>query len=121
MLKYVKLTNVIIIFYAFIFIGKQFNLHMSKPFAKRQILDCSKWKVFADDNFEIDKNGAKFYRRVENTEKRRNCSLRAISHFPTLFSKDLICRHVKGLVWERVKKHFLGHFGTYAHGSPKQS
>ena len=26
---------------------------------------------------------------------RRNCSLRAISSFPTLFSKDLYCRHVK--------------------------
>ena len=27
--------------------------------------------------------------------KRRNCSLRAISPFPTLFSKDLYCRNVK--------------------------
>ena len=27
--------------------------------------------------------------------KRRNCSLRAISPFPTLFSKGLSCRHVK--------------------------
>ena len=36
--------------------------------------------------------------------KRRNCSLRAISPFPTVFSKDLYCRHVKpGLVWVRVK------------------
>ena len=36
--------------------------------------------------------------------KRRNCSLRAISLFPTVFSKGLYCRHVKpGLVWERVK------------------
>ena len=26
---------------------------------------------------------------------RRNCSLRAISPFPTVFSKDLYCRHVK--------------------------
>ena len=35
--------------------------------------------------------------------KRRNCSLRAISPFPTVFSKDLYCRHKKpGLVWERV-------------------
>ena len=36
--------------------------------------------------------------------KRRNCSLRAISPFPTVFSKDLYWRHVKpGPVWERVK------------------
>ena len=27
--------------------------------------------------------------------KRRNCLLRAISPFPTVFSKDLYCRHVK--------------------------
>ena len=27
--------------------------------------------------------------------KRRNCSLRAVSPFPTVFSKDLYCRHVK--------------------------
>ena len=27
--------------------------------------------------------------------KRRNCSLRAISPFPAVFSKDLYCRHVK--------------------------
>ena len=26
--------------------------------------------------------------------KRRNCSLRAISPFPTVFSKGLYCRHV---------------------------
>ena len=37
--------------------------------------------------------------------KRRNCSLRAISPFPTLFSEDLYGRQVKSrLVWERVKK-----------------
>ena len=35
--------------------------------------------------------------------KRRNCSLRAISPFPTVFSKDLYYTHVQpGLVWERV-------------------
>ena len=27
--------------------------------------------------------------------KRRNCSLRGISPFPTVFSRDLYCRHVK--------------------------
>ena len=35
--------------------------------------------------------------------KRRNCLLRAVSPFPTAFSKDLHCRNVKpGLVLERV-------------------
>ena len=41
---------------------------------------------------------------LERCGKRRNCSLRAISAFPTEFSKDLHCGHVKpGLVWERVR------------------
>ena len=37
--------------------------------------------------------------------KRRNCSLRALSPFPTVVSKDLHRRHGKktGFVWERVK------------------
>ena len=41
---------------------------------------------------------------VENTfEKRRNCSLRAFSPFPTVFSKVLYCKRLKQyLVWERV-------------------
>ena len=36
--------------------------------------------------------------------KMRNCSLRAISRFPTVFSRGLYCRHVKPeLAWKRVK------------------
>ena len=31
------------------------------------ILDCSKLKEFADDNFELDENDRKFFERVENT------------------------------------------------------
>ena len=39
--------------------------------------------------------------------KRRNCSICAISGFPTVFSKDLHCTHVKTrLDWERVKSIF---------------
>ena len=60
-------------------------------------------KEFEDDNFKLNENGRNFSKRVENTGKRRNCSLRAISLFPRLFSEDLDCRHVKTeLVWERV-------------------
>ena len=48
--------------------------------------------------------------------KRRNCSLRAISPFPTVFSKDLYCRHVKtGLVWERVKRQTGSEIAIYIH------
>ena len=36
-------------------------------FPKRQIIDSSKLKGFADDNFNFDENGVKFSERVENT------------------------------------------------------
>ena len=59
-----------------------------QPFPKRQILDPFKRKVFADDNFKLDENGRKFSQPEENTRKKRNCSLRAISPFPAVFSKN---------------------------------
>ena len=37
------------------------------PFPKRQILESSKLKQFADDNFTFEENGRKFFKRVENT------------------------------------------------------
>ena len=40
---------------------------MGKPITKRQILDSSKQKEFADDNFKFDENGRKLSKRVENT------------------------------------------------------
>ena len=47
-------------------------------------------------NFKFDENGRKFFKKGrKHCGKRRNCSLRAISPFPTGFSKDLYCRHVK--------------------------
>ena len=56
----------------------------------------SKLPEFAEDNLKFDENGGKFSKRVENTmEKRRSCSSRAVSPFPTVFSKDLYCRHIK--------------------------
>ena len=65
------------------------------PFPKRQILDSSKFKEFADDNFKFDEGSRMLFKQVENTGERRNCSLQAISPFPTVFSKDLYFRHVK--------------------------
>ena len=42
---------------------------MIYPFPKRQILDPSKLKKYADENFKFDKNenGRKFFKWVENT------------------------------------------------------
>ena len=36
-------------------------------FPKRQILDISKLKEFADDNFKFYENGRKLLKRIENT------------------------------------------------------
>ena len=75
------------------------------------ILDCSKLKESADNNFKLGENDRKLSKWVENTvgkgeiaryephfdtlkiyscgkhcEKRRNCLYQAISSFPTVFS-----------------------------------
>ena len=39
----------------------------ASPFPKRQILDSSKLKELADDNFKFDENGRKFSKQVEYT------------------------------------------------------
>ena len=38
-----------------------------QPFPKQQILDSSKLKELADDNFNFDEYGRKFSKRVENS------------------------------------------------------
>ena len=35
------------------------------PFPKQQILDSSKFKESADDDFKVDENGRKFYKWIE--------------------------------------------------------
>ena len=40
---------------------------LPEPFPKRQILDSSKLKEFANENFRFDENGRKFSKQVENT------------------------------------------------------
>ena len=68
----------------------------NQPPPKRQILNSSKPKDFSDDNFKFNGNDGKFSKKGrKHCGKRRNCSLRAISPFHSVFSKDLYCRHVK--------------------------
>ena len=43
-----------------------YNKYVS-PFSKRQILDSSNLKEFADNNFRFYENGRKLTKRVENT------------------------------------------------------
>ena len=58
--------------------------------SRQQILDSSKLNEFADDNFKFDENDRKLFKWVENTGKRRNCSLRAISPFAHNVFKRLV-------------------------------
>ena len=52
-------------------------------------LDSSKLREFADDNFKFDENGRKFSKTGrKHFGKMRNCSLRAVSPYRTMFSKD---------------------------------
>ena len=69
---------------------QDFLANLILPFPKRQILE------YADENFKFYENGRKFFKTVEKRcGNRRNCSLRAISPFLTVFSKNLYCRQVK--------------------------
>ena len=44
--------------------------------------------MFADVNFKFDENARNLHEWVENTAgKKRNCSLRAISSFPSIFKR----------------------------------
>ena len=43
-----------------------FGARSVNPFPKQQILDSSKLKEFAADNFKFDENGRKFSKRVGN-------------------------------------------------------
>ena len=49
--------------------GKRRKMHEISPLTlpKQQILDFSKLKEFAGDNFKFDDNGRKFSKHVENT------------------------------------------------------
>ena len=65
-------------------------------FLKRRILDPSKLKAFADDNFQFDENGRKFSERLENTVGRGEIArYEQFLLFPQCFQKTFFCRHVK--------------------------
>ena len=64
---------------------KKFHI---KPFPKRHILDSTKLKEFADDNFKFDENGGKFSKQVENTGgKGEIASYEQFLLFPQCFQK----------------------------------
>ena len=63
---------------------------LAQPFPRRQILDSSKLKELADNNFIFCKKCQKVLQKGrKHCGKRINCSLRAISPFLTVFTKEL--------------------------------
>ena len=77
-----------------------------QPFPKRQILDSSKLKEFADDNFKLDKNGGKFSKRVENpVGKGEIARYEQFLLFSQCFQKTFNPDTEKArLVWESVNR-----------------
>ena len=74
----------------------ELSLNVTKPLPKRQILDSSKLKELVDDNFKLGENCRKLSKWVENTEgKEEIARYEQFLLFPTVFSKDMYCRHVK--------------------------
>ena len=75
---------------------------MSQPITRQQILDSSKLKEFADDNFKFDENGGKLSKRVENTVgKGEIACYEQFLLFPQCFQKACLPGASKGvIVWE---------------------
>ena len=71
---------------------------------RRQILDSSKLKEFADDNLKFDENGRKLSKQVENTVgKGENASYEQFFLFPQCFQKACFPGASKSvIVWEWV-------------------
>ena len=70
------------------------------------ILDSSKLKAFADDNFKCDENGRKLSKRVENTVgKGEIARYEQFLLFPQCFQKACFPGASKGvIVWEWVNR-----------------
>ena len=74
--------------------------------SKRQILDSSTLKVFADDKFKFDENGRKLSKQVENTVGKGEIVAR-YEQFPQCFQKACFTGASKGvIVWEWVNFYF---------------
>ena len=76
-----------------------------QPFTRRQILDSSKQKEFADDNLKFDKNGRRLSKWVENTVgKGEIARYEQFLLFPQCFQKACFLEASKGvIVWEWIK------------------
>ena len=77
------------------------------PVTRRQILDSSKLKKFADDNFKFDENERKLSNRVENTVgKGEIARYEQFLLFPLCFQKACFPgASKKKRRWQVIKSH----------------
>ena len=69
------------------------------PIARQQILDSSKLKEFADNNFKFDENGRKLSKRVENNVgKGEIARYEQFLLFPQCFQKACFPGASKGVI-----------------------
>ena len=77
-------------------------------FPNDKILDHSKLKEFAGNNFKFDKDDVKFSKKkgVENTGKKEKLLVTSTFYFSHSIFKRLVLQTLEkpGLVWERVKE-----------------
>ena len=74
------------------------------PLPDRQILDSSKLKELADDNFKFDENGRNLSKQVENTVGKGE-----IARFQKCFQKACFPEASKGvivIVWDGVNSFY---------------
>ena len=82
------LVTSILTLYEILHLFKKPNVKGTKPITRRQILDSSKLKEFADNNFKFDENGRKLSKQVENTVgKREIARYEQFLLFPQCFQK----------------------------------
>ena len=75
------------------------------PITRQQILDSSKLKEFADDNFKFDENGLKLSKQYKNVGKGEIACNEQFLLVPQCFQKSCFPGASKGvIVWEWVNK-----------------
>ena len=77
-----------------------------QPITRRQNLDSSKLKDFADGNLKFEENGRKLFKLVENTVgKGEIARYEQFLLFPQCFQKACFQGALKGVImWEWVKR-----------------
>ena len=87
------------------------------PLPDDKILDWSKLKQFADDNYKFDENSRKFSKQVENTVgKGEIACYEQFLLFPQCFQKACFPGASKGvIVWEWVKSWNFVQLGFCSH------